>query len=911
MFRIIIVLELFYLALFNSVLNLDFSQDLINRIKPDKFKVSWERAWTPYPFRLYAYGVATNGPLRSQQWLFKSDRVSGSISLFPLISKTISLNRIRAQNITYHQYPRPQADRDFSAVREYFPPRPGRELETSSTPMQAVKADKKPWHINISDLYASGEHSLWLYQAQASISGDARMDLSAITHGGPVSLSNGEIDLKLDSLLLNDDREIIRDGLIRGSIALHPLIATQTRGLDALTFLEADLELKAHTENLSLLNIYLKAFEDMRMNGAGVVQGNLKLKHGQLLPDSQLKVAAHSLSLDLLDYHVEGDGNIHVETPTPTSGAAPVTRFAIAFNDLEAYYDNASTPLLVGNGLILNGSSSNTLIPTEENPLQAKSLAISISALEAPDLSSFQHFLPDNWTFRLYGGKGEVLGKIEIDQGSFFSDVRLKSRAADIGFKDLRFISNLDMGLSVKSPELATGRFELAGTHIKINETEASNNGQLSEPWHAAITVEKGTADLNLDQYETDQTGAQHFAQLLREKEIGALLASSDGDLIIKGEISDLGWLNVLMPNPYDLRIYGSGGIISEIRIRTGEFGQGSKLRVSPQEIGIEVLDYYANGEGDISVEVTEGGATPDLILDVQISDGKLKRIQEQEVFVGEVEMHLQALVRDIDPGKVSEEMELRLQIPSARVDDMTAYNSYLPEQSPLQITGGGASLTADIELKPMAAAGYVRLQSHDLGALVDGQRISAALIMDIQLAGGHPREMNFDISGSTIKLDEVKVVGDQSSFREDDWATEILFTNANAVWKKPVQLDVEADISMTDSIPIVSMLANKRGKHGWLENALTVDDVAGYFKLHIANQKIVIPYAYASSDNIDVGAKAIISEESRNGRVFVRYKALKALLKIDDGKRNIDILKARKKFDAYSINEIIREKGL
>lgn len=419
LFRIIIVLELVYLALFNIALNLDFSQDLINRIKPEKFKVSWERAWTLYPFRVYAYEVATNGPSRSQQWLFKSHRVSGSISLFPLISKTISLNRIRAHNITYHQYPRPQSDKNFSAAREYIPPRPGHELETSSTQLRAVKADRKPWHIKISDLYASGEHSLWLYQAKASVKGDARMDLSAITRGGPVSLSNGEIDLELDSLLLNDGREISRDGLIRGSFALQPLLAKQTRGVAAMTFLEADLELEAHTENLSFLNIYLKAFEDMRMNGAGFVQCHLKLKHGELLPDSELKVAAQTLSLDLLDYHVEGDGNIHVETPTPTSGAAPVTLFAITFNDLEAYYDNASTPLLVGNGLILNGSSSNTLIPTDENPLQANSLALSISALEAPDLSSFQRFYRTTGLSGCTEEKVKCLDKLRLTMAAF------------------------------------------------------------------------------------------------------------------------------------------------------------------------------------------------------------------------------------------------------------------------------------------------------------------------------------------------------------------------------------------------------------------------------------------------------------------------------------------------------------
>lgn len=909
--RILIVLELAYLALFNTLLNISLTQDLINRVKPDKFEVNWEGAWTLYPFRVHAYGISANGQARSQQWFLESTAASGSISLLPLIMKKVNLSKIQAQNITYHQRPRPKPDKDFSSIREYFPPIPGRELETRSPQLPDPKPGKKPWHITIADIQASGEHSLWLYQAQARIKGEARTSLSAVTRGGPVSLDGGEVDLELESLMLAGNREVTRNAHIKGSVALRPLVIKQNRGLAALTFLQTDLEIQARAENLAFLNLYMKAFEGMRLSGAGALEGRLVLQQGMLLPGSTLSIQADTLGLSLLNYRVEGDGNILIETPQPDADSTPDTRFAIAFNDLQAFYNSDPAALLTGNGLILNGTGSNTLIPTEANPLEAKSLVLSISELEAPDLGGFQRFLPDNWPFRLHGGSGEVTGQIAVQQNSIASDVRLHSEAAEVGFNELQFSSNLDMGLNVSSPDLETGRIELSGTHLSISETEVSGNHQQSEPWHAAITIEKGIIELNVDEAEPGMSGTRHIARALKEKEIGELLASSDEELIIKGEISDLAWLNVLLPNPYELEVHGFGGITSEVRIEAGQLGEGSRLDIVPQEISVEFLDYVASGDGNISLAVTEGGATPDMALDVEVRDAELKRRQEEQVFVEEVEMQLQALIRDIDPGKENEEIELHLNIDSARINDMAAYNSYLPPKSPLQITGGEASLVADIELRPRAADGYLKLESHGLSARVDEQDVSAALHADIQLSGGTPREMEFDISGSTLTLDEVRVIGEESNFREDDWGADISFLKASTVWKKPIKLEVEADIAMTDSIPLVSMLANHRGKHGWLENALTVDDVAGNFDLRVADEQIVVPYAFAGSDNIDVGAKAIISEQQRNGRVFVRYKALKGLLKVDDGKRNIDILNAREKFDEYSTEEVIREKSL
>jgi hypothetical protein len=190
--------------------------------------------------------------------------------------------------------------------------------------------------------------------------------------------------------------------------------------------------------------------------------------------------------------------------------------------------------------------------------------------------------------------------------------------------------------------------------------------------------------------------------------------------------------------------------------------------------------------------------------------------------------------------------------------------------------------------------------------AHVDDQEVSARLTADIRIVGGEPGKMAFDISGSSFVLDGVKVLGDEKSFRDEDWAARFDLTKGKTVWKKPVQLDLEAEVEMSDSMPIVSMIANKKGKHSWLGKALTIDDVKGDMEMHLANQQIVIPYAFAGSDKIDVGAKGIISNDLRNGVLYVRFRKLHGILKIKDGERNIDVLKAREKFDGYSTDAVL-----
>ena len=64
---ILFLFEIFYLAVINLALSLPVTQSLINQIKPDKFAVSWENAWSWYPFRVHATGVSANGQTGSQQ----------------------------------------------------------------------------------------------------------------------------------------------------------------------------------------------------------------------------------------------------------------------------------------------------------------------------------------------------------------------------------------------------------------------------------------------------------------------------------------------------------------------------------------------------------------------------------------------------------------------------------------------------------------------------------------------------------------------------------------------------------------------------------------------------------------------------------------------------------------------------
>ena len=900
--KYLLAAEIIYLLIINVALNLPLTQTIVNSIRPDKYTVTWGRAWSFYPFRVQARTIFANGQSRSQQWQAESPAASASISLLSLLWRTVKLQDVEAQDVIYKQRPRPKPDKDYQEIRAYFPPIENRAWEAENAAPSAVQKDKKPWKISIEEIFAHGSHQIWLFQVQGSFAGELRTDLSFATRGGQFSLNNGQVDIDLKSLIINGDKEVLREGRIDGSVEFLPFVPKENKGLKVFDFLNLDVNVQTETESLAFLNVYLNNFHGLRVDGTGLVQGRLHMRQGRLEDGSDVEVAARKLSVDLLDHRLEGEGRISIST-VDTSDQ---TNALIEFTSLNAFDTTRKVLLFSGDSVTVAAESNRSIIPADDRPFIAKRLAISIPAVEVPDLAAYQAYLPEKWAFKLHGGKGGLQGSSEVTQTGLHTDLKLTSETADVGFKDYRFTSNLDLVLKAESPAIAAG-IDVSGSYVHLEGATLSNNEQQSsEPWHARLGISQGKISLLLPDEVTSEAGFLELYEGIKGKEIVNLLDSGDDNILIDGSISDLSWLGVLVENSFGLSITGAGEIKAAVALSQGWLGKDSKLEILPQTLGVDVLDYSAEGTGKALLLVEEGGEHPDVKLVVELAQGEMRRKHETQAFIENVRMILQALVKSVTIGEKELDIDLHLQVPEANIKDMSAYNQYLPPNAPMQFTGGQADLTADIKMTPDTADGYVKLRTSDISARVDQQAVEGELQADITLIDGVPENMDFDISGSSVILDNVRVAGAEASHDDENWSARFHLRNARAVWKRPIAIRLEADLDMSDSKPIVAVLANQRGKHGWLEKALTIDDVNGEAQVDIAQDRVIIPYAFATSDKIDIGAKGVITADQKNGVFYVRFRKLHGILKIKNGTRNLDVFNAREKFDQFDSSEVL-----
>jgi hypothetical protein len=887
--RIFIVaaaVELTYLLVINAALNVPLTQTLVNRIKPEKFVVYWEQAWSWYPFRVHARGVSANGQTRSQEWEVHAPAASASVALLPLLWRTVSVSDVDARDVVYFQRPRPKPDKDYAAIRQYFPAIRDREMETD-VPQLPPKKTGNGWKVSVTDAHASGKHLFWISQIQGELTGELHANVAYQSRGGPFSLSNSRADVVFDSLRINNDLSIINQGSLQGSIGFSPFVPSMNRGVKALAFMSVDANIGAQLENLDFLSFYLNNLFDMNISGAGELAGHMRYTSGHLLPGTDLSIKARELGLTAHPYRVAGAGDVTLDVTAQQPDMANVN---IRFSEMQLQHEQDETPHFRGKGLVLAAQGSTNMFPEEGHKVGVNHVVLTLPDVDIPALNIYQRYLPDEMSMVLNGGQGKIKGRAELSPTTATAKLQLTSAAADLSLENYRFITDLEVGLNTSIPSFAAGEIKFENSYIRLDDARLKNRQTVeSQPWATELTIDEGSVDLSRTTNDSD---------------IKTRLGQANADFRISGRITNLEWINVLFVNPYDLSVEGAGELQANLRVRSGKPAKGTRLEIQTPALKVRLLDYLVAGNGQVTLTVPKGGQHPEMDLDIDVDKALFKRQGEQDAFIEDVVLKLLARAKRAPGDDRAHVVDLYVQIPAATVTDMSVYNQYLPAGSPLQLLGGQADLNTDIHLQPDSAKGYVKLITRGLRSRLNDQQLAGELLMDIKLSGGKPKNMEFDISGSTLSLQDVEVTGAESSYELSDWSARFNLEKGRTVWKKPVVMEAEAVVKIKDSRPIVTMFSNAKGQRNWLEKMLTVNDIQGRAEMTLENEQLVVPYAFVGSDKVDAGAKGIIDADRTDGIFYARFRKLDAVLKVKDGKYNVDVIGAKKTFSNYTPNK-------
>lgn len=224
---------------------------------------------------------------------------------------------------------------------------------------------------------------------------------------------------------------------------------------------------------------------------------------------------------------------------------------------------------------------------------------------------------------------------------------------------------------------------------------------------------------------------------------------------------------------------------------------------------------------------------------------------------------------------------------------------AYADPVDAVALVGGGATLVGDLRLGPQRAQGSFLLLADGVRLALDQIEVTGDLRAEVLVRDGSAADMRFDITGSALSLDRVRVQGPAAAVAPD-WHLRLQLEDTEVRWHKPMQLDMTAGITIKDTRPLVALLDDVRGQHSWVDHLLTVEDLGGHLHLTIDGQDAVLQDAMVSSAEMAVHAKGRAAPAGREAMLLVRWHDLVGGLELRGAHKHFDLVDARARFDAY-----------
>jgi hypothetical protein len=893
-----------YLVGANLLLSMQQTHDFVNRLQPEQFSVSWERAWSWYPFRVELHGVHADGQTNKEQWQVDARSARASLSLLALLQGRIDIFGIHIQDVDLRLRPLRKPGVDDSSQRAFFPVVSHRDPDVLTPDAIGGQQDKpgKTLILSLEDLHLRGEHSFWVAGAKGEASGSLSGNFSMNTDGGRIALDAGTLDIRLQSLSLLGVDEAFSGASIQGTLTIPSMLASDLTQANGLRRADVDARIDLPVNTLDFIEPLVGGLGKASISGKGHVRGRLHQSAGELRSDTDLRIEASELILDLPPYSFDGDGVVLLRIhPANTERAELDVHFGHVNGLLHPAGQKQPVALFSGRDLQANLQGD----PNSADP-DRLSLKIRIPEVSVADMAVYDALIPTKTGLELLGGQGRLAATIALQSTHLDMALDLSSAAARVRYDALEGRTNLNFKLRARAQRDTGTSLDISGTHLSLDDTRLSRDATATEdaqPWSAGLDIIKGSLKVPVGQVGEDQETLDNLRQAIAaavaEQEFSTLLNDADGEMEAQFQVSSLDWIAALLGRPLDMTLDGRGQIDAHLLVESGQAVSGTHLVVQPEAVSLGIMQHLIAGQGKITLSVEPQNTASLLRLQVALSNATMRRIDEQQPNVEQVALQADIRVPQAADA-LSKSAQVDLKIPSARVTDMSVFNAYLPENTPVVIASGEADLLGELHTDSGKVEGALLLTASDIKVKIDAIDLSGDLRLTGLIVGGDPEAMRFDVTGSSLLFDNFDVTGASASHDGSRWGARIQLDQSQVVWNKPMELSTKANLTVTDTRPFVAMLENARGEHDWISELLTLSDLAGNLHLTTNARGAVLHDAFFGSDTASISARGLSRANHREALLLVRYKRFTGALALQDGQSRFSILGARERFANY-----------
>jgi hypothetical protein len=376
------------------------------------------------------------------------------------------------------------------------------------------------------------------------------------------------------------------------------------------------------------------------------------------------------------------------------------------------------------------------------------------------------------------------------------------------------------------------------------------------------------------------------------------VMGGISGELSMAGQVGDqVAVRQVITPG---ISTYGAGIIAVNLNLKNGIVRKGSEYSLESDAFEVRVMGLDAKGSATVKGSTEKQSGEHVTTAHIDLGDFQFIDPEDGSVDVSGTGLELDAVWNGLSIAGRVPAKHVALEIPTAQIHDIGAFDAIIPEQAALRLDSGTGEVAAKLEVNDRIGTGTVDVLADDIVMRSKDARFNGDLEVHANLAGGDLETRRFDLSGTTIRLDDIvdETESKKKQKKDEPWYGEVELQQGEVIIGKPLEADGTVNIRMYDTRPIIATLKQLGAGPKWLSMAPNIKNVDGALDLSIGKGHFSFQDLTMTGDGFEALGWMNSQNRKADGRLYVKFKAVAAGVSIDQGKAKIHLSKPRKWFD-------------
>jgi hypothetical protein len=240
-----------------------------------------------------------------------------------------------------------------------------------------------------------------------------------------------------------------------------------------------------------------------------------------------------------------------------------------------------------------------------------------------------------------------------------------------------------------------------------------------------------------------------------------------------------------------------------------------------------------------------------------------------------------------------AEEVHARGELIKPLAIEFEALNELLHSHT-ISFSSGNGELLGHIEVGGDAASGQLALTGQELGMLIWGEELATDLSLDIDMRSDDMHSHRFDVSGTSIRLENGHWLGDEFAEHHPGWWAELRLTEGQVVLGKPLTIDATIELRLRDTHPLIYLVGTKSKALHWFHRFLEIKEVEGTARLHLGPDGIRLEDLDIEGKGLKIEGRMELGKDHEYLLFHVVLHHLSAAVEMRDGKHEMSLIGAK-----------------